>query len=330
MEGVTDAPMRELMGQVGGYSYGVTEFIRISNSVPHTRTLKRIVPELNTRAMTRSGLKVQVQLLGGNPELCAEAAANACEAGAIGIDLNFGCPAPTVNKNDGGATLLLYPDRLEKIIQEVRIGVPKHIPVSAKLRLGWENEKDIYQTAERAVKAGASWITIHARTKIQGYKPPAHWNHIGVVKKQLGNFPIVANGDIWTLDDFKRCKDITDCNHFMLGRSALARPHLAAQISKELGLKIFDAKRLSSNEVYASDTTDWHELFSKYIKILSEFGFPEHAQLKRLKQWASMTHSAQPKLWVGEFKLSQNISSALACLKKYEQNSNTMSSSYLQ
>ena len=99
----------------------------------------------------------------------------ACDAGALGIDINFGCPAPTVNSHDGGATLLKYPHRIREIVRAVRDAVPSDLPVSAKLRLGWESIDDIYENARMAADGGASWITIHARTRAQGYQPPVYW-----------------------------------------------------------------------------------------------------------------------------------------------------------
>ena len=86
-----------------------------------------------------------------------------------------------------------------------------------------------------AAEGGADWLTIHARTRTQGYKPPVYWKPIGIVRERLG-LPVVANGDIWTLADFRQCREETGCRHFMLGRSALANPLLASQVAHELGI----------------------------------------------------------------------------------------------
>jgi tRNA-dihydrouridine synthase C len=86
-----------------------------------------------------------------------------------------------------------------------------------------------------AVEGGASWLTIHARTRAQGYAPPVDWKAIGRTRRQV-NVPVMGNGDIWTIDDFRRCRDETGCSHFMLGRGALANPHLAGRVAKELGI----------------------------------------------------------------------------------------------
>src|SRR5438552_4445369 len=182
MEGVTDAPMRALLSELGGFSFCVAEFLRISRAVPGTRVFSKHVPELMHGCMTPAGLPVQVQLLGGDPDKLAQAALTAVRAGARAVDLNFGCPARTVNFHDGGATLLKYPDRIREIVATVRAAVPADLPVSAKLRLGWDDPEAIHVNAARAAEGGADWITIHGRTKSQGYRPPAYWQPIGEIR----------------------------------------------------------------------------------------------------------------------------------------------------
>ncbi len=235
MQGLTDAPMRALQGEMGAFTFAVSEFLRISSDVPSAKLFRRHVPELSDGAVTQTNLPVQVQLLGGHAGRMAASAVLACTAGARAIDINFGCPAPTVNKHDGGAALLKEPQRIREIVQAIREAVPKEIPVSAKLRLGWDSMDAIFENAGMAQEGGADWITIHGRTRVQGYSPPAYWNPIGAVRAQL-SIPVVANGDLWTLEDFRRCRDETGCVHFMLGRGALANPRLSHQVARELGL----------------------------------------------------------------------------------------------
>src|SRR5579884_1862682 len=179
MEGVTDQPMRALLSELGGFAFCVADFLRVHSGVPGPRAVRDHVPELhNGGGRTPSGLPVQVQLLGGDPGRMAVAAVNAVAAGAEAIDLNFGCPAPLVNRHDGGASLLRDPCRLRAVVRAVRDAVPAWVPVSAKLRLGWDDPEDVHANAERAVEGGASWLTIHGRTKAQGYRPPASWGPI--------------------------------------------------------------------------------------------------------------------------------------------------------
>ena len=201
MEGVTDAPMRAVQGEAGAFTFAVSEFLRISHAVPPKHVFFRHVPELRLGGTTPTGLPVQVQLLGGDPGRMAEAAVLAHECGATAIDLNFGCPAKTVNRHDGGATLLKFPHRIRDIVRAVREAVPTGVPVSAKMRLGWDSIDSIDENAAMAAEGGAAWIAIHGRTRLAGYAPPIFWEPIGRIRAALP-IPVVANGDIWTLDDF--------------------------------------------------------------------------------------------------------------------------------
>src|SRR5258708_12932165 len=161
MEGVTDAPMRALLSELGGFTFCVTEFIRITQSVPGARVFRAHVPEFATGCRTRAGLPVQIQLLGGDPDRLAEAALVAVATGARAVDLNFGCPAPTVNRHDGGATLLNHPDRIYAIVRTVRAALSREIPVSVKLRLAWEDPRAIPLNAHRPPQGGPPCITLH-------------------------------------------------------------------------------------------------------------------------------------------------------------------------
>ena len=276
MEGVTDAPMRAVQGESGAFTFAVSEFLRVAQTVPPKHVFLKHIPELNSGSRTPSGMPVHVQLLGGNAERMARAAVIACELGAGGIDINFGCPAKTVNRHDGGATLLKYPHRIREIVAAIRAAVPPDIRVSAKLRLGWDTLDAIDENAAMAAKGGAEWITIHGRTREAGYAPPIHWSPIGRVRERL-KIPVVANGDIWTIDDFRRCRDDTGCMHFMLGRGALANPLLATGVAAELGL-------LAPK---ASVPVEWALLMQRLIARSGEESSSGRI-LRRLKQWLSL------------------------------------------
>jgi tRNA-dihydrouridine synthase C len=235
MDGITDAPMRALQGEIGAFAFAVSEFLRVSQEVPPAKAFYRHIPELCAGSVTPTGLPVQVQILGGDAGRMAAAAVVAYQAGARMIDINFGCPAPTVNRHDGGATLLKYPPRIREVVGAVRAALPSEVAVSAKMRLGWDTLDAVYANAEMAAEGGAAWITIHGRTRVAGYTPPAYWRPIGMVRERVG-IPVVANGDIWTIEEFRRCREESGCLHYMLGRSALANPSLSHQIAHELGI----------------------------------------------------------------------------------------------
>ena len=284
MEGVTDAAMRDLLSELGGFTFCVAEFLRVSQAVPGKRVFQKHVPELMQGGRTATGLPVQVQLLGGDPDLLAQAALVSIQAGARAVDLNFGCPARTVNRRDGGATLLQYPDRIRAIVAAVRTAVPADLPVSAKLRLGWDDIQAIHGNAERAAEGGADWITVHARTKCQGYRPPAYWKPLGEVRARL-RIPVVANGEIWTIDDLRRCRDETGCQHFMLGRGALADPTLGRKAACELGIP-----GTGSVQSFARTPVECLSLISRYVELCSASGMPPAYILARAKQWVRMAN----------------------------------------
>ncbi len=229
MEGVTDWAMRDLLTEVGGIDQCVTEFLRVTDNLHSDPVFYKNCPELLTGSKTRSGVPVFVQLLGGKAEPLARNAVRAAELGAAGIDLNFGCPAKTVNRHDGGATLLKYTDRLYTIVKTVRDAVPKGVPVTAKIRLGFDNPEACLANAQAIEAAGADWLTVHCRTKTDGYPPPAFWEWIPKIKA-VTKIKIVTNGEIWNQDDFKKCRAVTDSTDYMIGRGALRDPFLFKKI----------------------------------------------------------------------------------------------------
>ena len=229
MEGVVDHLMRDMLTRVGGFDLCVTEFMRVVENKLSKKTLYRLCPELKHGAKTPSGVPVRVQLLGQHPQWLAENAQLAVELGSPGIDLNFGCPAKTVNKSKGGAVLLQTPEVLYDIVKEVRSAVPESLPVTAKIRLGFNDTSLAFENAHALEDAGASEIVIHARTKTDGYKPPAYWDWIAKIKRRIDT-PIIANGEIWNAEDAKRCQAMSNCEDIMLGRGALVMPNLAVSI----------------------------------------------------------------------------------------------------
>jgi tRNA-dihydrouridine synthase C len=310
MEGVTDAPMRALLAELGGFTFCVAEFLRVSQAVPGKRVFERHVPELSQGGKTTAGLPVQVQLLGGSPDLLARAALVGVRSGARAVDLNFGCPARTVNRHDGGATLLQYPDRIRDIVTAVRAAVPADVPVSAKLRLGWDDIRAIHVNAERAAEGGAAWITVHARTKCQGYRPPAYWKPLGAVRGSL-RIPVVANGEIWTLDDLRRCRDETGCHHFMLGRGALADPTLGRQVALELGIP-----GSGLPPAFGWTPAECRSLISRYVDLCGRSGLPPVYVLARVKQWFRMANHGGKVAWFDAVKECQDLGELLRYLGK--------------
>ncbi len=228
MEGLADDILREVLTGAGGYDWCVTEFVRVSATVlPHS-AFTRISPELARDSRTRSGTPVRVQLLGGDPGLMAANAAQVARLHPAGIDLNFGCPTPLINRNRGGAALLDEPELLHRIARSVREAVPAHIPVTAKMRLGIRDTGRAIECAQALAAGGAEELVVHGRTREDGYRPPARWEWIGRVREAV-RVPVIANGEVWTVADYRAMREETGCADVMLGRGAVADPFLATR-----------------------------------------------------------------------------------------------------
>ncbi|OUY06718.1 tRNA dihydrouridine synthase [Acinetobacter populi] len=283
MEGLTDPLMRDILTQVGQYDWCVTEFIRVTDSLLPDHVYHHYCPELKNHGKTPAETPVHVQFLGNRLDMLAANAYKAVELGAPAIDLNFGCPAKTVNRHRGGAVLLDEPETLYAIVKAVRDAVPSHIPVSAKMRLGYLDEAHTLDNARALQDAGASWITIHARTKADGYTPPAYWEKIAPLK-QVITVPIIANGEIWTVTDARSCQQQSQCEDLMIGRGAVTTPDLVNAIRQnnpDLGM-------------------NWSQLLQLQIAFLNGQYKTEIGLIGRYKQWLGMMTKAYPEaqdLW---------------------------------
>lgn len=233
MEGLADPIMRDVLTRVGGIDECVTEFVRVTSALLPARTFYRLSPELRNGGKTRSGVPVSVQLLGSDPACLADNAARAAELGAPAVDLNFGCPAPTVNRHRGGAVLLDEPALIHDIVRAVRASVPSAIPVTAKMRLGYADKSRAFDCALAIESAGAARLTVHARTKVEGYKPPAHWDWLARIREQVC-LPMVANGEVWTVGDWLAIRAASGCNDVMIGRGLVASPGLANAVKASM------------------------------------------------------------------------------------------------
>jgi tRNA-dihydrouridine synthase C len=283
MEGLVDEILRDVLTRVGGVDWCVTEFIRVSDRLLPPSSFRKLAPELDGGAVTRAGTPLRVQLLGSDPLCLADNAAFACSLGAPAIDLNFGCPAKTVNKSRGGAVLLKEPELLHSILYEVRKAVPAHIPVTAKMRLGFDSPDGALDCARALVDGGAEQLVVHARTKVDGYKPPAHWEWVAKVQEVV-DVPVFANGDIWSLDDWRRCREVSGVDDIMLGRGLVCRPDLARQISA--------ARRGGS--VAPMTWEDLQPLIADFWLQARRKISPRYAP-GRLKQWISMLTRSYPE-----------------------------------
>jgi len=229
MEGLLDFALRDTLTRVGGVDRCVGEFIRITDTLLPPRAFVRTLPELLNAGCTASGVPVRGQLLGSDPTLMAENAARLAELGSHGVDLNFGCPAAVVNRHGGGSALLQEPEVLHRIVSAVRRAVPAGVPVSAKMRLGYADDTLAEDCALAIEAGGAEEIVVHARTKVHGYRPPAYWERIADIRSRVA-VAVVANGEIWSVEDALRCQQQSGCQHLMLGRGMVTDPGLALAV----------------------------------------------------------------------------------------------------
>jgi tRNA-dihydrouridine synthase C len=292
MDGVTDAVYRELLTELDGGRSGislcVSEFVRVTSEVVPERMIRRHCPEVDTGGRTRAGVPVFVQLLGGAPAPMAASAARAARMGAAGIDLNFGCPAKKVNQHDGGARLLKEPARIEGIVRATRDAVPSEVPVTVKIRIGWDSADTIEEIALAAERGGATWLTIHARTRTQLYKPPVRWDVLGRARAALRSLPVVANGDLFTPEDLPACAARSRCHAFMIGRGAMGAPGLFARTRGTRGAPV-EAPALA-------------ELLITYHARLVAAGMVERRALARVKQWLRMAAMTRSEFtWLFDF-----------------------------
>ena len=281
MEGVIDHHMRYLLNQLGGIDLCVTEFIRVSKTVLPNHVFLSACPELTplTERIATKGSQygssntTRLQLLGSDPELIALNAQKAAELGATAIDLNFGCPAKTVNRSYGGARLLDETALLHEIVKATRAHVPPTTLVTAKIRLGYEDRSSYLRNAIAIAEAGADELIVHARSKTDGYQPPAYWGYINEIQRQL-DIPVIANGEIWTLEDYIACREQSGCDSVMLGRGLLARP--------DLGLAI---KAYQRGEEY--QYMPWPQIAALALSLLrrTQAHYPPKHMGNRIKQW---------------------------------------------
>jgi tRNA-dihydrouridine synthase C len=314
MDGVTDWVYRGLLTDLGGGRSGislcVSEFVRVTRGAVPAKVILRHCPELTAGGCTPAGVPVAVQLLGGDPASMAETAKVAVDLGAPSIDLNFGCPAKTVNNHDGGATILKTPARVHRIVSAVRGAVPPQTPVTVKIRLGWDSARGVEDIARAAADGGAAWLTIHARTRTQLYRPPVDWAAIGRARRAV-TIPVVANGDIQTPHDLLACGRASGCRAFMIGRGAMGRPRLF--------------RRIRGIEEPDLDLPWFVSLLIEYARRLETSGAPERAVLGRLKQWLRLGAPAFEPIDT-LFQQTKRLSTLPAMLERLRSNASVLRS----
>jgi len=216
--GYCDLAFRLIARSCGGVGLACTDLLdpeAIARETPKT---------LRLAATNADDSPLSMQLYGGDAQKLCDAARWAAGRGAHVIDINMGCPVDKVLKKDGGSKLLCDPDNTLRLVEKVRAAVPD-VPLTAKLRLGWDDSSIVAPTLARRLEgAGIEMITIHGRTTAMKFSGAARLDGIAEVVAAVRAIPVVGNGDVRTPDDAKRMLDHTGCAGVMIGRGALARP----------------------------------------------------------------------------------------------------------
>jgi tRNA-dihydrouridine synthase B len=221
LSGVTDLVFRRLVRRYAPDSMMYTEMVN-ATGLHYVKTLPKIM-EVDPHERP-----ISIQLFDCRPDFLAEAAQRAVAEGADTVDINMGCPVNKITKNGGGSSLLRQPELAAEIVRSVVQAV--NIPVTVKTRIGWtDQEINILDFAKRMEDSGAQMITVHGRTRAQGYNGPAKWEWIGKVK-QVVSIPVIANGDMFSVDAAIRCLEMTGADGVMCSRGTLGYPFLVGEI----------------------------------------------------------------------------------------------------
>lgn len=223
MDGYSDWPFRSLCRSLGS-AMSYTEFVKAEDIV---HSFRRVRAKLTYEESERP---VVFQIYGDDPAVLLEAARIAQDLGPDVLDINMGCPAKSVAHRGCGVGLMRTPQKVAKIFHTLTSHL--RIPVTGKMRLGWDDCLNYREVAKIAEENGAALIAIHGRTKQQGYGGQADWNAIAELKALL-KIPVIGNGDVRRVEDIQRMKEFTGCDAVMIGRGAIANPWIFSRLDRE-------------------------------------------------------------------------------------------------
>lgn len=260
MEGVGDHCFRKAMASIGGFDEAVTEFLRVPTNAHVESLAKRYIAD------ETAPIPLAAQIMGSDPTLLAGMAVEIERRGAPRIDLNCGCPSNTVTGRGAGSSLLKDPSFLYENAKAIVNAVT--IPVTIKMRSGYEDTSLFKENLLAVQESGASYVTIHPRTKAEGYGPPARWELIAEAKSLL-KIPVVGNGDILYVADVLRMLKETNCDAIMIGRGSVMNPFVFQQV-----------------KAYFSKTSflpSWN-LLENYLKVYLHAIVPETSQRTKINK----------------------------------------------
>lgn len=275
MEGVADRPFRKAISLMGGFDEACTEFIRVPINA-HVESLAKVY---DSKEITPFPLVAQV--MGSDPYLVAKMGQELEQRGAHRIDLNCGCPSNTVTGRGAGSSLLKDPPFLHEVAKSLKNAVS--VPVSVKMRIGFQDTSLFEDNLKAIVDAGIDLLTIHPRTKVQGYSGKADWSFIQKAK-ELTSIPIVGNGDLTSVDCCLKMLEETKCDALMIGRGAVMDPFIFQKI-----------KAHYENRPFIYDFSKMELFLTSYLNFLRE-GTSNKMKVNKLKQILSFMFKSSPHL----------------------------------
>ncbi len=275
MEGVGDRCFRKAMAAVGGFNEAVRDFLRVPKNA-HVESLA-----CQYQADELAPVPLVAQLMGSDVELMGAMACEIQKREAPRIDLNCGCPSNTVTGRGAGSSLLKDPHFLHDVARSLVKATT--IPVTIKMRSGYEDISLFRENLLAAQESGARYITLHPRTKVDGYGPPARWDLIAEAKSLL-KIPVVGNGDIVTVQHALDMLKMTGCDALMIGRGSIINPFLFHQIRAHF-----------SGIAYQPSWDDLMRYFTTYLKEIPE-EMTARVKVNKLKQLLSFIFKGNPTL----------------------------------
>ena len=262
MDGLSDLPFRSIARRLGS-AMSYTEFINAIDVLSKHPDLARRL------SFYESERPLVYQIFDDDPDRLVKAAQKLTQNNPDIIDVNFGCSARTVTGRGAGAALLREPEKIARLISSLTRSIS--IPITAKIRLGWDDQSQNYLEVAHIIEDnGAQLIAVHGRTKKQGYTGQANWLPIAEIKQAL-KIPVIANGDVRTVDDIDRIKEITGCEGVMIGRAAIDNPWIFSRRERNQ-VSIIELENLMIEHLNESITFYGPDrgliLFRKYAKRL--------------------------------------------------------------
>jgi nifR3 family TIM-barrel protein len=257
MDGYSDWPFRSLCRKLGS-AMSYTEFVKVEKILSRSKEpAKRLYFEEVERPIT-------FQIYGDDPDLILEAALKIEPLSPDIIDLNMGCPAKSIADRGAGVGMMPTPEKIAETFRKLTSALK--VPVTGKIRLGWDTKKNYLEIARIVEQEGGSLIAIHGRTKEQRYSGNADWDAVAEVKQAV-SIPVIGSGDVRTVADIQRMKQYTNCDAVMIGRGAIANPWIFSgldrdQVSPELLQETIHDHLQKSGQFYGEE--DGQRLFRKY------------------------------------------------------------------